>query len=195
MNTSDTVVAFTPWGSIQQMEVIADGIDRVHTAYHGGYVLSETRQVEIPAHLTNGTRFYEQDCEARLVELGFPQYFNNDDKYDALSSPSIGIFREKFLPRNDTSEPAPFKSVADLFTDKTPINTRPMNFSLTESERDVIDYLCECVFRNKRPISMPNKIIPTLQDWLKALDKCTKVDGKWPTSNISWKSHFLKTDW
>lgn len=197
MNASDPDVISTPWGSIERTEVIAEGIERVYTACHGGYVLSEARQVEMPEHLSNGTRFYEEDSEASLVCLGLPQYFKNDarDALFNLSSPSICIVGIASMPRNNTSELAQIERVSDIFNDKTPTNLYPTIIPLTEAEIDVIDYLCECVFRNMRPISVPDDINPTLQDWVETLAKCIKVDGKWPISGIRWKKHFLKTDW
>ncbi len=74
----------TPWGIIQFENTVAVGINRVETASHGGYILSQTRQQQMPAHLSNGTIFYEEDTEVSLVHIAFPDEFK-DEQADNLN--------------------------------------------------------------------------------------------------------------
>ncbi len=39
----------SPWGAVQQSEVIAEGIVRVQTASHGGILLSAERYAQVTA--------------------------------------------------------------------------------------------------------------------------------------------------
>ena len=68
----------TPWGPPQQVDVIADGIVRIHTAGHGGYWLSPERNKQVPRNLREKTfcqngldGWYEEDCDAAIVEAVF----------------------------------------------------------------------------------------------------------------------------
>lgn len=69
----------TPWGQAQQVDVIADGIEFVSTASHGGYLLSEERFEKMPEGVYRqtwaGGRWYEEDCDAGKVIVSFPEHF------------------------------------------------------------------------------------------------------------------------
>lgn len=74
---------YSPWGYIQNIERLADGIFRVVTAGHGGIYLSPARQQElatIAPHLLEAVMrksyapkpaWWEEDCEAVLPLLAF----------------------------------------------------------------------------------------------------------------------------
>lgn len=70
--------AQTPWGTAQTVETLAEGITLVTTAGHGGIHLSAERYEEMhPALRKVDARYcppnwYEEDCEAALVVLAFP---------------------------------------------------------------------------------------------------------------------------
>jgi hypothetical protein len=63
----------SPWGTIQHIEPLADGVVFVSTASHGGAWLSEEAQARMPAAIKpmHGRRWYEEDCETCAVLLIF----------------------------------------------------------------------------------------------------------------------------
>lgn len=66
----------TPWGSAQFVKDIAEGIQVVNTAGHGGIKLDRKRQSEMPKVLRREGGWYEEDCEWALVAVGLPQHFD-----------------------------------------------------------------------------------------------------------------------
>lgn len=54
--------AQSPWGTIENHDVLAPGIDDVWTAGHGGYKLSRKRQAEVHPAWRRADSWYEQDC-------------------------------------------------------------------------------------------------------------------------------------
>ena len=80
----------TPWGEAQSISSVADGIIFVSTASHGGFWLSLKRLLEMPHKLREvGTEstlhgddpwpgWFEEDCEASAVILGFPDEFSKE---------------------------------------------------------------------------------------------------------------------
>jgi hypothetical protein len=87
----------TPWGVAQTVRNIADGIDFVTTAGHGGFVLSPERRAEMPFELKacsfTRDRFFEEDFSWCAVPLAFPQYFTVDDFRVALETYRDGVRR------------------------------------------------------------------------------------------------------
>lgn len=152
----------TPWGPIQESNVIAEGITEVSTASHGGYVLSEERQNEMPAHLSNGTPYYEEDCEFALVQLAFPAYFKEDLKY-ALSSMVIGIYSSQSVPHKRIVGSKQEEFLSEVLMGYVPPESDPMNRDPTADELAVVDYLSQCVLYNKQPVAMPDNHAPSLQ--------------------------------
>ena len=79
----DGAPAYTPWGAVQTVDEIADGILHYTTAGHGGYWLRPEKQAKIPAVLRNAPTFgdngsrgwYEEDCDWCLVALALPLEF------------------------------------------------------------------------------------------------------------------------
>jgi hypothetical protein len=70
----------TPWGEADYYAAIAEGIAFYGTPSHGGFCLSEERLQQMPAYLRDArTRntgpWFEEDCEAALVVLAFPEEF------------------------------------------------------------------------------------------------------------------------
>lgn len=60
----------TPWGSIQQYQIIADGLIQVETAGHGGLWLSDERMKALPKSyepFTGTNRWAEEDEDMALV--------------------------------------------------------------------------------------------------------------------------------
>lgn len=71
----------SPWGPVQTIEELLDGVVLVTTAGHGGVWLSQARLAEIPAELQGLNRFgggswFEEDCEILICVWTFPDAFN-----------------------------------------------------------------------------------------------------------------------
>lgn len=76
------IIKRTPWGAVQTLRIIAEGIVQVSTAGHGGLVLSDERLKAMPErfklNVYGGGRYFEEDCEWALVALAFPDAFTAD---------------------------------------------------------------------------------------------------------------------
>ena len=72
------------WGAIQTGEQILPGIWQVHTASHGGFILSDSRQAAMPASLKLDGSSYEEDADYALVALGFEAEFKSKGGADVL---------------------------------------------------------------------------------------------------------------
>lgn len=71
----------TIWGPIQTSTTITNGIERVTTSSHGGFLLSAARVHEMPeAFPRHQNRSYEEDTTWCFVTLAFPQYFDARDQ-------------------------------------------------------------------------------------------------------------------
>lgn len=73
----------TPWGNAQTVEAIADGIQCVTTAGHGGFKLSDEKHAEIRQRFPTFTTFaggqwYEEDCDVAVVVYAFSQHFSSE---------------------------------------------------------------------------------------------------------------------
>lgn len=66
------------WGHVQSRGKIADGIMRVSTASHGGYVLNDARLAEMPEPLRKlaDQGHFEEDCAWCAVVLSFQHLFS-----------------------------------------------------------------------------------------------------------------------
>ncbi len=166
---------WSPWGQIIEKTTVVDGIDFVETCGHGGFILSPEMSLEIPPHLSNGTLYYEQDCESALIHLAFPDVFKESIAYDLASYP-ISIYNLDSSIEASEAEP-----VAHL-----------QDRELSDIEIRVVEYLSTCVLKNRMPICTPDSQHPSLQDWVLCLSRASKLDGTWPlsTSKTVWKEHF-----
>lgn len=86
--TSGAARVSTPWGLSTTRTVFADGIIFYTTDSHGGFWLSEQRIAELPPELRSlgtwcGQPWYEEDCDAHLVMLAFPQFFTDAEVFRA----------------------------------------------------------------------------------------------------------------
>ena len=73
----------SPWGKVQSVVDVAEGIEFVSTSSHGGYKLSEERLAALPERFKGlnkfgGGRFFEEDCEWAIVALAFPEAFSSE---------------------------------------------------------------------------------------------------------------------
>lgn len=80
-NDPPRVEGMSPWGKVQDAEEVAPGIISVTTPSHGGMWLSDERRAQMPEALravptTPGGNWYEQDVDAMLVILSFPDLFD-----------------------------------------------------------------------------------------------------------------------
>lgn len=70
----------TPWGQPDHVDHVAPGIDFYSTPSHGGYHLDLERQAHVKRTLPTfrpfaGAPWYEEDCDAAVVVLMFPEAF------------------------------------------------------------------------------------------------------------------------
>lgn len=79
----------TPWGSADVVNHLAPGIASVHTASHGGIKLSPERNAMVPAALRRRSGWYEEDCEAHIVMMTFPDDLGLNDKAAAAAVQSV----------------------------------------------------------------------------------------------------------
>lgn len=77
---------YSPWGKIDGVDTIAEGIWVFSTPGHGGVKLSRKRQNEMPAIFRKQGGWYEEDCEAALVVLGLQRYFSQEKVVQAEKS-------------------------------------------------------------------------------------------------------------
>jgi hypothetical protein len=75
-----TINSNTPWGEAQDVEKIAEGIESVMTAGHGGFKLSTERHAMVRQkfpdfHTFAGGSWYEEDCDVAVVVVTFPECF------------------------------------------------------------------------------------------------------------------------
>lgn len=195
----------TPWGPISEKTEVAEGITVVSTPSHGGIILSEDRQLQVPEHLSNGSAFYEEDCEVNLVYLAFPDVFL-DKLPSALGSFSIALIASKSIPRKRNLSQKHEAMLKDILSntldfgidgEMTSKNTYvapeddPMNRECTAAEKEAIDYLARCVYFNRTPVKAPtNQECPTLLEWVESLSTSLRIDGRLPMLSTAWKKHF-----
>lgn len=65
----------TPWGVAQYVSHPAPGIVQASAPGHGGVKLSPERNKTIPPALRRSSGWYEEDCEASIVGMHFPEAF------------------------------------------------------------------------------------------------------------------------
>ena len=85
---------YSKWGAVQQVSKHARGIRFLSTASHGGFALSPGRVSEMIDKGLPGKRYYEEDCEAVLVYLGFPELFA--DKQEIAQSIAKNCFPDEY---------------------------------------------------------------------------------------------------
>ena len=76
----------TPWGAAQTVTPVGPGIVSVDTDGHGGFKLSPQRNALIPPALRNGNGWYEEDTEAHIVVMTFPDLYDGDRRARAEQS-------------------------------------------------------------------------------------------------------------
>lgn len=81
----------SPWGRVQDWTQHGDGIEFVSTAGHGGFHLDRTRMQTFrklfPRFDTYaGGPWFEEDCDAALVIVAFPDRFSREEVWTAFES-------------------------------------------------------------------------------------------------------------
>jgi hypothetical protein len=74
---------YSPWGAIDHVETVTDGIWFVSTPSHGGYKLNDEQNAKIPELFRSKDGWYEEDCEWSIVVFFLPDYFNVSQVADA----------------------------------------------------------------------------------------------------------------
>lgn len=79
--------AWSPWGAVQHVEPLADGVVFVSTASHGGAWLREAAQARIPAAIApmHGRTWFEEDCEIWAPLLVFGVHDAENDRGRAVA--------------------------------------------------------------------------------------------------------------
>lgn len=70
----------TPWGPAQNATSYAPGITFYSTAGHGGFKLDRAHNAKVPAYLRCAGGWYEEDVEANIVVLVFPEAFSEGQR-------------------------------------------------------------------------------------------------------------------
>jgi len=94
----------SPWGRIQTVRAVADGIYKVTTAGHGGLKLDRERNERIPKGVRQSGGWYEEDCEWSIVACRFPEFFPV-----AVQGPAIKTCKDYF--------PAAFEEITGVAVD------------------------------------------------------------------------------
>lgn len=68
----------SPWGTIDHVDPVAEGIVFVSTPSHGGMKLSREMQQRMPEGARCDGGWYEEDCEQCLVVVAMPDLFAPD---------------------------------------------------------------------------------------------------------------------
>jgi hypothetical protein len=72
----------SPWGAVEHVTQLAEGIWQIDTASHGGIFLSDQRMAEMPVERRE-TKYskggwFEEDCDWALVAVTFPDAFKDE---------------------------------------------------------------------------------------------------------------------
>jgi hypothetical protein len=76
----------TPWGSVQYIQYIAEGIQHVSTAGHGGIKLDRKRNSAMPEYLRCEGGWYEEDCDWAKVAVVYPSGFTPKQQESAKNT-------------------------------------------------------------------------------------------------------------
>lgn len=78
-------ITSSPWGTPDSQENVAEGIAFIETPSHGGFYLSPLRNARVPQEWREASfnrqglsGWYEEDCDAALVVVTFPEFFSAD---------------------------------------------------------------------------------------------------------------------
>ena len=82
ITTPKMVGRSSPWGRVQDEEVIAPGIVYVSTASHGGIWIApeligrvQKSMRDYAAYWSGSSQWFEEDCAAQCVVVSFPEHF------------------------------------------------------------------------------------------------------------------------
>jgi len=112
------ITAVCPWGEVIEARPIAEGLEWVFTASHGGIHVSSDLLKRMRVQETPYSRggFFEEDIDWSLVAVSFPDKFTGPDVQaaeDILKSAYDGKYRE--LLGVETKEEHQLRLFADLW--------------------------------------------------------------------------------
>lgn len=97
----------SPWGRVDGVTHMADGLDYVSTPGHGGVKVSRLRQLEIPKAFRKAGGWYEEDCESAIPEY-FCDFLKTQDRKDRALLTLVSYFPEECRSIGlDPDEPLP----------------------------------------------------------------------------------------
>ncbi len=70
----------TPWGPTQESTPFGPGIVLHSTAGHGGFKLDAERNAQVPSEWRVESGWYEEDVDALVVAITFPDRFPGHDQ-------------------------------------------------------------------------------------------------------------------
>lgn len=91
----------TPWGLVDTVTYVADGITFVSTPSHGGFHLSPERLRLVPKEWlavrrgeteATSSPWFEEDCDANMVVLTYPGLFSSDQRDLAEEMRTMWLF-------------------------------------------------------------------------------------------------------
>ena len=81
-----TLNTMTPWGRVQHTHESIFGVMFVTTERHGGMWVHSRRLALMPESMRSHDGWYEEDCDAALVVVAFPQFFDVENVVRAKSA-------------------------------------------------------------------------------------------------------------
>jgi hypothetical protein len=73
----------SPWGAIQHVTPIIDGVCFVSTASHGGVKLDRRRNAAIPSYMRRAGGWYEEDCDYSIPFVVFADEIPEENRAKA----------------------------------------------------------------------------------------------------------------
>ena len=90
----------SPWGTIQDVTELAEGLWSVSTASHGGIKCSKKRNAQIPDYMRRAGGWYEEDCEWSIPFVVFEgdilEFSNADATRAIIAQEHRATFRAWF---------------------------------------------------------------------------------------------------
>ena len=102
----------SPWGQIDGIEELADGIVQVFTPGHGGIWLSPERLAAMPAEQRSTDGWYEEDCEAvfplaRFLDECKPASSQHRERWEAAVLGAVARYDNDFSEISMDRAPSP----------------------------------------------------------------------------------------
>jgi hypothetical protein len=135
------VIKSCPWGMVQHQQHIADGIDFVSTAGHGGFKLNRAMNAKIPKVFRRAGGWYEEDCESLIV-----MHFLNDisetwknNKKEIFNSLKNWFWEEWDMLTNTVLAPGESKIKDEEMWKKENSNRFIVSSAMTAKDKNFVD--------------------------------------------------------